>query len=82
MRCVKHIANEKLLYDKLEGWDEVGGRGHVYTYGRLMLIYDGNPYNIVEQLTSNGKKKKYLPHSQKKFLFAFDMVLVTTIILL
>ena len=34
------------------------GWGHMSTYGWLMLIYGRNQYKIVEQLSSNEKKKK------------------------
>ena len=29
------------------------GRGHLYTYGRFMLIYGRNQYSIVKQLSFN-----------------------------
>ena len=61
---VKQIANGKFCVTQkaqpgalwhLEGWDgvEVGGRGHMYTYGWFMLIYGRNQHNIIKQLSSN-----------------------------
>ena len=66
---VKQIASGNLLHDtgnstsvpcdNLKGWDGVGGgrgsggRGHMYTYGWLTLIYGRNQGNIVKQLSSN-----------------------------
>ena len=44
------------LWDSLEGWEvEAGsrGRGHVYTYGRFMLMYGRNQHDIVKQLSFN-----------------------------
>ena len=38
----------------LEGWDGKGGsrgRGHIYTYGRFMLMFDRNQQNSVKQLS-------------------------------
>ena len=40
----------------LEGWDGEGGligRGHVYTYGRFMLMFGRNQHNSVKQLSFN-----------------------------
>ena len=35
-------------------WQGVSrGRGHMYTYGRFLWIYDRNQYDIVKQLSSN-----------------------------
>ena len=47
------------LSDNLEGWDgeEMGGRGHGYTYGWFLLMYDRKPQNSVKQLTFNLKNK-------------------------
>lgn len=40
-------------------WEGVlRGRGHMYTYSGLMLMYGRNNHNIVKQLSSNQKKKK------------------------
>ena len=36
---------------KREG--DSGGRGHMYTYGRFMLLYGRGHHNIVKQLSSN-----------------------------
>ena len=38
-----------VLCDNLEGWSGEGtrGRGHMHTYGQLMLLYGKNHHNIV-----------------------------------
>ena len=42
-------------------WEGVlRGRGHMYTYSGLMLMYGRNNHNIVKQLSSNQKKKTML----------------------
>ena len=38
--------------DNLEGW-EMGGRGHVCTYGWFMLMYGRNQHNTVKQVSFN-----------------------------
>ena len=40
-------------------WEGVlRGRGHMYTYSGLMMMYGRNNHNIVKQLPSNQKEKK------------------------
>ena len=43
------------LCDNLEGWDgkEMGGRGHGYTHGWFLLMYDRKPHFSVKQLFFN-----------------------------
>ena len=42
-----------MLCDNLEGWEGrvvvglIRGRGHVYTYGRFLLMYGKNHHDIV-----------------------------------
>ena len=42
-----------MLCDDPEGWGGGGeggeeGRGHMYNYGRLALLYGRNPHNVVK----------------------------------
>ena len=44
------------LCNKLKGWDGEGGptgRGNMYTYGWLMLMFDRKQQNSVKQLSFN-----------------------------
>ena len=60
----RHTGNPKaLLCDNLEGWDGEGGlrgRGHVYIYGRFMLMYGRHQHNIVIILQLNRSKKIHI----------------------
>ena len=55
-----HSGNSQGFWNNLKEWEEVGGGrevqergGHLYTYGRFMLIYGRNQYSIVKQLSFN-----------------------------
>ena len=59
-------------WDDPEGWyGKRGGRGvqdweHVYTYGRFMLMYGKNQYNIVKFKNKIKKETKKIEKNCKK----------------
>ena len=53
--CCMTQGTQTGLCDRLKGGvrREMGGRGHGYIYGLLLLMYDRKPQNSVKQLSFN-----------------------------
>ena len=54
--CYMTQRAEPALCNNLEGWEGGSrGRGHMYTYGRFMLMYGRNQPNIESNYTPINK---------------------------
>ena len=54
--CCETSRLKLKLWNNPEGWEWAGGgKGHTYTYGSFMLMYDRNQTNTVNQPSINEK---------------------------